>query len=235
MVLLSHSYDALHKTPPIAPLSDGLSAKRSVEPGQHGGKRLFDISVGLLALAFLAPLILVVTGLMLIAQGRPIFIKHERIGRSGAKFPCFKLRSMVTNSDEALRKYLSEHQAAAEEWLETRKLKNDPRITLLGGFLRKSSVDELPQLLNVLRGEMSLVGPRPVVSDELVRYGEHVEDYKKVRPGLTGLWQVSGRSNLSYKDRVLLDVKYVREWSFYRDIGIMLKTVPALLKSSGSY
>jgi len=134
-----------------------------------------------------------------------------------------------------LREYLAGNPSAREEWSETHKLKNDPRITPLGRFLRKSSVDELPQLYNVIRGDMSLVGPRPIVRDEIVRYGAHIEEYLRVRPGLTGLWQVSGRSDISYQHRVVLDVRYVREWSLWRDFVIIFKTIPALLRSSGSY
>jgi exopolysaccharide production protein ExoY len=198
-------------------------------------KRLLDIVVASAALVFLLPMLSVLVIVLLVMQGRPIFIRHNRIGRGGASFPCFKFRSMVTGADVVLREYLSKNSAAAAEWLETHKLKDDPRITPLGRFLRKSSVDELPQLLNVIRGEMSLVGPRPIVRDEMVRYGAHIEDYVQVRPGLTGLWQVSGRSDVSYQHRVHLDVRYVREQSFWRDIVIMVKTIPALLKSSGSY
>jgi exopolysaccharide production protein ExoY len=199
------------------------------------GKRLFDILLASMALVFLLPMLLMLVAVLMITQGRPIFIQHKRIGLGGASFPCFKFRSMVTNADEVLREHLAKNSAASIEWQETHKLKNDPRITPLGRVLRKSSVDELPQLLNVIRGEMSLVGPRPIVRDEMVRYGTHIEDYVRVRPGLTGLWQVSGRSDVSYQHRVGLDVRYVREWSFWRDVVIIVKTIPALLRSSGSY
>jgi exopolysaccharide production protein ExoY len=201
----------------------------------RASKRGLDILLASFALVFLLPLFLLLVGVLLIAQGRPIFIRHSRIGRGGVSFPCMKFRSMVKNSDVVLREYLASNPSAQEEWHETHKLKDDPRITSLGYFLRKSSVDELPQLINVIRGEMSLVGPRPIVRDEIVRYGAHIEDYLRVRPGLTGLWQVSGRSDVSYQHRVGLDVRYVREWSLWRDIVIMFKTIPALLRSSGSY
>jgi exopolysaccharide production protein ExoY len=201
----------------------------------RASKRAFDVATAALALIFLLPLFLMLVGVLLVAQGRPIFIRHSRIGRGGTSFPCLKFRSMVTNSDVVLREYLASNPAAREEWEETHKLKNDPRITALGRFLRKSSVDELPQLFNVIRGHMSLVGPRPIVRDEIVRYGAHIEDYLRVRPGLTGLWQVSGRSDVSYQHRVGLDVRYVREWSLRRDFVIIVRTIPALLRSSGSY
>ncbi|MGJ4855293.1 sugar transferase [Labrys sp. KB_33_2] len=196
---------------------------------------MLDIVTASAALVFLLPLFLLLLGALLVLQGRPIFIRHNRVGRGGALFPCLKFRSMVTNSDEVLREHLASNNVAREEWEETHKLKNDPRITPLGQFLRKSSVDELPQLLNVIRGDMSLVGPRPIVRDEMVRYGAHIDDYLKVRPGLTGLWQVSGRSDVSYQHRVSLDVRYVREWSLWSDIVIILKTIPAVLRPSGSY
>jgi exopolysaccharide production protein ExoY len=199
------------------------------------GKRTFDVAIATSALVFLLPMFLMLVAVLLVAQGRPIFIRHSRIGRGGTSFPCLKFRSMVTNSDTVLREYLASTPSAHEEWKETHKLKDDPRITPLGRFLRKSSVDELPQLINVIRGDMSLVGPRPIVRDEIVRYGPHIEDYLRVRPGLTGLWQVSGRSDTSYQHRVVLDVRYVREWSLWRDIVIIFKTIPALLQSKGSY
>ncbi|CAM5765474.1 hypothetical protein LMIY3S_01495 [Labrys miyagiensis] len=201
----------------------------------RASKRGFDVAVATSALVFLLPMFLLLVAVLLVAQGRPIFIRHNRIGRGGASFPCLKFRSMVTNSDVVLREYLAANPSAREEWKENHKLKNDPRITALGHFLRKSSVDELPQLLNVIRGDMSLVGPRPIVRDEVARYGAHIEDYLRVRPGLTGLWQVSGRSDTSYQHRVGLDVRYVREWSLWKDIVIIFKTIPALLQSKGSY
>ncbi|WP_284312909.1 sugar transferase [Labrys miyagiensis] len=198
-------------------------------------KRGFDVAVSSAALIFLLPLIAAMAGALLILQGRPLFIRHNRVGLGGKSFPCLKFRSMVVNADLTLRAHLRDNEAARQEWEETHKLKNDPRITPIGRFLRKSSVDELPQLINIILGDMSLVGPRPIVRDEIVRYGLHIEDYKRVRPGLTGLWQISGRNDTSYHDRVALDVRYVREWSFWRDLSIIAKTVPAVLKSSGSY
>ena len=137
---------------------------------------------------------------------------------------------MVTNGDEVLARHLAADPAAAEEWRLNRKLTNDPRVTRLGSLLRKSSLDELPQLLNILRGEMSCVGPRPVSAEELERYGAHVDEYLSARPGITGSWQVSGRSSVSYEDRIKLDADYVRKWSFGSDVLILLRTVPALLK-----
>ena len=198
-------------------------------------KRLFDFSSSLGALIFLSPMILMVTMLLLISQGRPILIKHRRVGRNGKSFGCLKFRTMVVNAEAVLQDYLATSPALRAEWDATHKLKNDPRITPLGKALRKSSLDELPQLLNIVRGDMSVVGPRPIVQDEVKHYGNYIADYTKVRPGLTGLWQVSGRSDVSYKHRVLLDVTYVKNWKFSNDMMIILKTVPAVLNSAGSY
>ena len=164
-----------------------------------------------------------------------MLIKHRRVGRGGVLFPCFKFRTMVVNAEDVLQEHLDADVDARQEWSATRKLKSDPRITPIGRMLRKSSVDELPQLLNVLRGEMSLVGPRPIVEPEVHHYGAVIHQYLKVRPGLTGSWQVSGRSDASYARRVQMDADYVRNWSFGRDLIILIKTVPAVLTSRGSY
>ncbi|MGI3900115.1 MAG: sugar transferase [Janthinobacterium lividum] len=197
-------------------------------------KRSFDVATAVTILLMFLPLLAVI-GLALLAQGRPMLIRHRRIGRGGDLFPCLKFRTMVVNGDEVLRQHLANDPVAREEWASSQKLKNDPRVTPLGRVLRKSSLDELPQLFNVLRGEMSLVGPRPIVPAEAVHYGVHIEKYHAVRPGLTGAWQVSGRSDVSYHQRVSLDCNYVETRNFRGDIGIMLMTIPAVLKSKGSY
>ena len=229
-----------------ASVHDGKSQLRSYvkaskrAKSKHSGlgayaKRLFDFSTSLGALIFLSPMIVMVTVILLISQGRPILIKHRRVGRDGKSFGCLKFRTMVVNAESVLQDYLASAPALRVEWEATHKLKNDPRITPLGKILRKSSLDELPQLLNIVRGEMSVVGPRPIVQDEVKHYGNYIVDYTRVRPGLTGLWQVSGRSDVSYKHRVLLDVTYVKNWKFSNDMMIILKTVPAVLNSAGSY
>ena len=197
-------------------------------------KRSFDVAVALAILLVFLP-VLALVGLALLFQGRPLLIRHKRIGRGGDLFPCLKFRTMVVNGDEVLKQHLASDPAARAEWLSCQKLKDDPRVTSLGRVLRKSSLDELPQLLNVLRGEMSLVGPRPIVPAEAVHYGVHIGKYHAVRPGLTGAWQVSGRSDVSYNQRVSLDCHYVETRNFRRDVGIMLMTIPAVLKSKGSY
>ncbi|MGV1760057.1 sugar transferase [Rhizobium sp. A22-96] len=198
-------------------------------------KRLIDATLAVIALVVLAPMILMVVAILLVTQGRPIFHSHRRIGRHGVLFSCFKFRTMVVNSEEVLARHLDTNPALRAEWNATRKLKDDPRVTPFGQLLRKNSVDEIPQLLNVIRGEMSLVGPRPIVTSEAELYGVHFVDYMRVRPGLTGLWQVSGRSDTSYDTRVELDTRYVTEQSLVGDIVIMAKTIPAVLTSRGSY
>ena len=210
---------------------DGVALDRSLSAWS---KRSFDVATAAAILLVFLPLLAVI-GLALLTQGRPLLIRHRRIGRGGELFPCLKFRTMVVNGDEVLRRHLAESPAAREEWASSQKLKNDPRVTSLGRVLRKSSLDELPQLFNVLCGHMSLVGPRPIVPAEAVHYGLHIEKYHAVRPGLTGAWQVSGRSDVSYNQRVSLDCHYVETRNFRGDIGIMLMTIPAVLKSKGSY
>lgn len=198
-------------------------------------KYAMDIVLSVVGMIVLLPLILMVCALIYVTQGRPIFIFHRRIGRNGVLFSCIKFRTMVSNGDEVLAEHLATDPAAREEWNASRKLKNDPRVTPLGATLRKTSIDEVPQLWNVLRGEMSLVGPRPIVPSEVELFGAHFADYIRVRPGLTGLWQVSGRSETSYSARVALDVRYVDERSAWGDLVIMAKTIPAVLSAHGSY
>ncbi|MBX4926383.1 exopolysaccharide production protein ExoY [Rhizobium binae] len=194
-----------------------------------------DATIAAVGLLVLAPMILMLVAVLLVLQGRPIFIAHRRIGRNGVMFPCLKFRTMVRNADEVLNRHLAANPHLRAEWNETRKLKDDPRVTPFGALLRKSSIDEIPQLFNVICGQMSLVGPRPIVTSEAELYGVHYADYIKVRPGLTGLWQVSGRSDISYSERVQLDVRYVTEQSVLGDLSIMVKTIPAVLRSRGSY
>jgi len=196
-------------------------------------KRCLDVSVAATALFVLLPLMLLVV-LAVRHDGGPALFRHTRLGRHGRPFACLKFRSMVVDADEALRRHLDRDAAARQEWAATQKLTHDPRVTRLGRMLRKSSLDELPQLINVLRGEMSLVGPRPIVPDEAARYGELFEPCFSVRPGVTGLWQVSGRSDCPYEERVRLDARYAREWSLAQDLAILIKTVPAVLAQRGS-
>ena len=196
-------------------------------------KTLFDQLVALVLLLALSPLFLALAFLVR-ADGGPVLFGHKRIGENGRYFRCLKFRSMVTNSDAVLQQVLSTDSEARREWEATHKLHNDPRITAIGRVLRKTSLDELPQLLNVLRGEMSLVGPRPIIDAEIPRYGRDISYYFETRPGITGLWQVSGRSNTTYDHRVRLDVWYVRNWSLWHDIAILMKTLPAVLRKEGA-
>ncbi len=213
----------------------GWTVDQRKSPATRALKRSLDVGVVVIALALFLPLIMTLIGVMMLAQGRPIIYRHSRIGRDGARFDCFKFRTMATNGDAILRAHLAADAAARQEWDSTRKLKNDPRVTAIGRVLRKSSADELPQLFNVLRGEMSLVGPRPIVQDEVFHYGTQINHYHRVRPGLTGAWQISGRSDTSYAERVQLDTDYVANQTFVGDVLILLRTVPAVLRSRGSY
>lgn len=198
-------------------------------------KRGFDVSVALLCLFLLLPLfVLVAVAIWAVDRGSP-FYSHRRLGRDGKTFGCLKFRSMRLDGDDILRRHLAANPAAREEWEQTHKLKDDPRVTLVGHLLRKSSLDELPQLINIVRGEMSLVGPRPIVQAEVEKYGDAASAYFAVRPGLTGMWQVSGRSDTSYAERVRLDRHYVESRSFAGDMVIILRTVPAVFLVKGSY
>ncbi|WP_259950702.1 sugar transferase [Sulfitobacter sp. W002] len=196
------------------------------------GKALFDLGLGLMLLPVLLPVILVLCVLVAMDGGLPIF-GHKRIGKDGREFRCWKIRTMVVDAQERLKKHLADNPEAAAEWRQNFKLENDPRITRIGRFLRKSSLDELPQLFNVFRGEMSFVGPRPVVRDELLRYGLHQQVYMSMRPGVTGLWQVSGRNDVAYDQRVSMDVQYAREVSLTEDVRIVAKTVSSVLSLTG--
>jgi len=198
-------------------------------------KRALDIIGAGVGLVLLAPFFLIVA-LMVRADGGPAFFAHQRVGRGGKLFGCLKFRSMVVDSQARLEALLANDPAARAEWEATRKLKNDPRITRIGRFLRSTSLDELPQLINVLRGEMSLVGPRPVQEAEIDRYyGASAAHYMAVRPGITGLWQVSGRSETSYESRVALDVAYVSRPSLLADLSILLRTPVAVVSRRGAH
>lgn len=197
-------------------------------------KRGFDLTLTTGIILTFLPLIAIIFAALLF-QGRPFLIRHQRVGRRGQLFPCFKFRTMVVNAEATLEQHLAASAEARAEWEATRKLKVDPRVTAFGHVLRKSSLDELPQLINVLRGEMSLVGPRPIVSAETRHYGSSMSFYEQVRPGLTGAWQISGRNDTSYAQRVALDCEYVATRSFRGDLSILLRTLPAVLAARGSY
>ncbi|KWV51643.1 exopolysaccharide biosynthesis protein [Rhizobium altiplani] len=209
---------------------------QSVFPPTGGiAKRAFDVSAACLGLIFLSPLFLMVMLLVKLSDRGPIFYGHRRIGHNGQEFRCLKFRTMVTNGDKVLQEHLRNNPKAMEEWRETRKLQDDPRVTVVGAVLRKLSLDELPQLFNIIRGEMSVVGPRPVVRDELEKYENAAVYYLQARPGLTGLWQISGRNDVSYATRVAFDTHYVENWSLVRDVVIIARTIPAVCAQRGSY
>ena len=197
--------------------------------------RAMDVIVASAALLFLLPLMLLIGIVIVISDPGPVFFRQLRIGVGGNRFHCYKFRTMVTDAEVRLGELLRTDPAAEREWKQDHKLKNDPRISGIGRFLRKSSMDELPQLLNVLNGDMSLVGPRPIVEAEIGKYGRYFADYCRVKPGITGLWQISGRNNVTYRRRVALDVRYARSRCFRLDCRILLVTVPSVLLARGSY
>lgn len=202
-------------------------------PLAKAAKRVFDLLAAASLLVVISPVMLAIA-LLVRRDGGPMFFRHERVGVGGTSFGCLKFRSMKANGDRILAEHLAHHPEAVVEWEASQKLRCDPRVTDIGRILRKTSLDELPQLFNVLRGEMSLVGPRPIVRAELRFYGEHGASYMQVKPGVTGLWQVSGRSDTSYERRVNLDVWYVRNWTFWHDLAILMKTVPVVLLRRGA-
>jgi lipopolysaccharide/colanic/teichoic acid biosynthesis glycosyltransferase len=197
-------------------------------------KRAIDVAGALVVMAVLLPVFLIISAIVR-SDGGPVLFRHKRVGRGGQAFGCLKFRTMVVDGDAVLETLLRTDERARAEWATTRKLRNDPRITPLGGILRACSLDELPQLINVLRGEMSLVGPRPVTQSEIdAFYGEAAAEYRSVRPGLTGPWQVGGRSETSYSERVALDSSYARNLSIRNDMKILLLTFPAVLRRRGA-
>ncbi|MDG1644320.1 undecaprenyl-phosphate galactose phosphotransferase WbaP [Klebsiella huaxiensis] len=197
-------------------------------------KRVFDVVGALSIILLLSPLLIYIC-MKVKKDGGPAIYGHERIGKGGKPFKCLKFRSMVINSKEVLEELLNSDLNAKLEWDTTFKLKNDPRITKIGGILRRTSLDELPQLFNVLKGEMSLVGPRPIITAELERYNDEVDYYLLSKPGMTGLWQVSGRSDVDYETRVYLDAWYVKNWSMWNDVAILFKTFSVVINKDGAY
>lgn len=216
--------------------SEGYEHLAFTFDGVNGlAKRVFDHAVAMSIFVFTLPLLLTIAFVIKIQDGGPVLFRQIRCGRNGKAFYCYKFRTMKVNAEAALQEVLAADPEARAEWEKTHKLQKDPRITGFGRLLRKSSLDELPQLLNILAGEMSLIGPRPVTFAELERYGNNVHYYYAARPGVSGLWQVNGRNHLTYEQRVAYDIEYVRNWSFMRDMKIMAKTVPAVLLFDGAY
>lgn len=208
--------------------------RRTAEPKRFDLYRLVELVLVIGALIVLLPLLLVIAGLIKITSRGPVLYRQDRLGKDGQLFGCLKFRSMQADADARLIALLDRDPLARHEWETHRKLSIDPRITPLGGFLRRSSLDELPQFINVLTGDMSLVGPRPIVMGEVHHYGRHIAAYCRVRPGISGLWQVSGRSDTTYRRRVACDRLYVRRKSFALDMAITLRTIPAVLASRGA-
>lgn len=196
--------------------------------------RVLDILGAIAGLILSAP-IMAVVAILIMRDGGSAFFNQIRVGQQGRGFKCFKLRSMASDAEARLQTLLENDPQAAAEWAQDRKLKNDPRITRLGHFIRKTSIDELPQFWNVLKGDMSLVGPRPIVPDELPMYGKDAAGYLSVRPGLTGLWQVSGRNDCDYETRVALDIEWTETRTVASYLEIIFKTVPAVLAKDGAY
>jgi undecaprenyl-phosphate galactose phosphotransferase len=198
-------------------------------------KAVFEILIILATFPLWLPLVTALALAVKTSSPGPVLFRQLRVGEGGKPFWCLKFRTMVADAEESLYRHLAENSEARVEWEAEHKLKDDPRITSVGRFLRQTSLDELPQIFNILRGEMSLVGPRPIVEAEVEKYGEHLRYYHAVCPGLSGLWQVSGRNDVGYQQRVMLDTFYVRNWSLWLDFMILLRTIPAVLKKEGAY
>ena len=198
-------------------------------------KRFFDIFFVIIVVLIISPVFICIMIVNFLLNGNPIFFTHSRLGCSGKLFNVYKFRTMHLDADGMLQKYFKDSPDDRKNWNEKHKLINDPRINNFGFFLRRYSLDELPQLLNVLKGEMSLVGPRPIVNDEVEKYGDSFNFYKKVKPGITGLWQVSGRNDIRYNKRVELDVFYARNISFLLDLSILFRTLPVIIFKKGAY
>lgn len=195
-------------------------------------KRGLDCLFAVLLLVICSPLF-VFMGLLVAMDGGPVFYAHRRVGRGGGLFQCYKFRTMFVGANECFEEFLELHPAAVVAWRRDQKLDRDPRVTAVGKLLRETSLDELPQLINVIRGDMSLVGPRPVTESELARYAINADSYLSIRPGITGLWQVSGRNRLTYTERVKLDMEYVAKRSLRLDFFILLKTVVVVISGEG--
>lgn len=198
-------------------------------------KHIFDVTASFIGGLLLLPFFLIIALFIRLDSKGPVLFRHKRIGRKGKEFDCFKFRSMHIDSERRLKSYFKKYPEEQEEWERNFKLKRDPRVTRVGRILRKTSLDELPQILNVLLGEMSLVGPRPIIEEEVPKYGKYIGDYLMVRPGITGVWQTSGRSDVSYEERVQMDTWYVRNWNFWFDIVLLWRTAKVVFLGKGAY
>jgi lipopolysaccharide/colanic/teichoic acid biosynthesis glycosyltransferase len=200
----------------------------------EAAKRLFDFGLAMLLFPIAGIIIASISLAIWLTSDGPIFFCHERIGRNGRPFTIWKFRTMHQDADHILQEHLKHDAEAREEWHQQLKLRDDPRITSLGKWLRETSLDEVPQIFNILRGEMSFVGPRPIVAKEMPRYGKRLRFYLAATPGVTGLWQISGRCNVSYESRVILDETYVRHWTMGGDLWILLHTPKAVFRKDGA-
>src|SRR2546423_991148 len=213
----------------------GFASVQSPRPLGLTSKRMIDIVLALSAIVLLAPMLIICFVMTVVTSPGPALFRHKRVGFKGKHFDCLKFRTMVADAPERLRQLLERDPVAAAEWTINRKLRNDPRVTAIGAILRRSSLDELPQLFNVLKGDMSIVGPRPVTEEELARYSSITNAYYACRPGMTGLWQVSGRSATTFNKRIACDSFYARNWSMTLDAKIIIATIPAVCFSDTAY
>jgi lipopolysaccharide/colanic/teichoic acid biosynthesis glycosyltransferase len=206
----------------------------SVTPRESRLSRPMDLLIAIVLIVAFIPLFVLIAAAVWIGDPGPVIFAHRRVGRNGRPFPCLKFRSMQIGAEAKLQQVLRDDPALKAEWDREQKLSKDPRVTRVGHLLRVTSLDELPQLFNVLRGDMSIVGPRPIVRQEISRYGRYIHHYLAVRPGLTGLWQVSGRSSVTYRRRVAADIKYARDRKLFFDVAILAATIPAVAAGRGS-
>jgi Undecaprenyl-phosphate galactose phosphotransferase WbaP len=214
----------------------GLEVKcQLINPLHQTVKRIVDFGLIFISLPILIPLFLLLVLIIKLDSPGPIFYTQKRVGRDGRDVFIWKFRTMMVNAESILEAMLKKDDILREEWEQNFKLKNDPRVTRVGGFLRRTSLDELPQLWNVLKREMSLIGPRPIVAEEISLYGDDFEIFKQVPPGMTGMWQISGRNDLSYDERIGLDVYYVQNWSIWLDLHILMHTLLIVLQGHGAY
>jgi lipopolysaccharide/colanic/teichoic acid biosynthesis glycosyltransferase len=215
-------------------------AKQRIRHGKkyrNFNKRLFDIIFSLLVLVFCAPVYIALSLAIVCTSSGSIFYIQERVGKNHRHFGCIKFRTMIPDADRLLDEMMAQSEDMRQEFSENFKLKQDPRITKIGKFLRTTNLDEFPQFINVLKGEMSVVGPRPLVPEEIARYGTKIDRVLMIRPGITGLWQVSGRNDIPYEQRIAIDVSYVRRRNFWLDLRIIFKTIllTVLPKNNGAY
>lgn len=235
---LENGYRAVKMLPSLSyqpALSLQMQRAITIDPKSEALVRTLDVAVALAALIVFGPFMMMIAATIVASSRGPVFYRQKRLGLGGRHFTCLKFRTMHVDSDGLLARLLADCPRSRDEWERDQKLRKDPRVIFVGRFLRKTSLDELPQLLNVLRGDMSIVGPRPIVPSEAVRYGRYIGNYCAMRPGITGLWQVSGRNETTYRRRVACDVAYSRSQSALNNMRIIARTVPVVLRAKGAY